>query len=403
MISRLFREQQGTVLVLTLILLLVLVATGGLAIDTMHVVTVRGELQKSMDAASLAGAGNLGFDDSVFPAVRLAAQTYGASNPWHGGSVNLNANGGNDPSGNIVLGIFDQSNQTFTPSLDGTVVNAVQCRFSTIIPNYFSSLLGFPTVTVSAEAIAIANPPQTPPPDACLFPIGVGSCPFQGATSLGCGAPITFITSSGEGDAGAGCLAPPCTNTAAWVSLDPNSPPNAGYLQNAITNAAGGACATSSLKTDDPIDTNNGMVQSVMNTLENVFIEQWNASETYEVKNASDQVVYRGKGWKVYIPVIQTECPTGPISGSHTIVGWTELVIAQVINHGNCAVANSDWQPNAWDPVGATPNCQGTNIPPNSGALRALFGYYSCTLYPANPVPTPMPRAALATRLRLVK
>ncbi|MGH7321137.1 MAG: TadG family pilus assembly protein [Candidatus Rokuibacteriota bacterium] len=402
MISRLFRDQRGTVLVLVLILFLVLLATGGLAIDAMHVVTVRGELQKSMDSASLAGAGNLGFNDSVFPNVRQAALSYAALNPWHGGSVTLNLNTANDPGGNIVLGLYDGTNGAFTPSLDGTVVNAVLCRFSTTVPNYFMGLIGFPTVTVSAEAIAIANPPLTPPPDACLFPIGVGDCPFEGSTSLGCGAPITFISSSGTGDAGAGCLAPPCTNTSAWVSLDPNSSPNAGYLRDAITSAASGVCEPSALQTGEPLQTNNGMIQSVMNTLETAFLQKWSESGTLEVKNASNEVVYSGKGWKVYIPVIDTACPAGAISGSHTIIGWTELVITQVINGGNCAVANH-WYGNAWDPVGQPTNCTGENAPANSGSLRALFGYFSCTLIPANPVPTPVPRSALATRLRLVK
>ncbi len=402
MISRLFRNERGTVFVLTLILLLVLLAAGGLAIDTTHLVTVRGELQKSVDAASLAGAGNLGFNDSVFPTARQAAQTYAGLNPWHGGAVSLNLNTANDPGGHIVLGIYDGTNGSFTPSLDGTIVNSVLCRFSTTVPNYFMGLIGFPTGTVSAEAIAIANPPQTPPPDACLFPIGVGSCPFQGATSQGCGVPITFITSSGEGDAGAGCLAPPCTNTSAFVSLDSSSSPNAGYLRDAITNAANGECAPSNLETSDQIETNNGMIQSVMDTLETVFIQKWNESSTYEVLNASNEMVYSGKGWKVYIPVIETACPTGAISGSHTIIGWTELVMAQVINKGNCVV-NNPWSPNGWTAIGQGNGCTGTEAPENSGSLRAIFGYFSCTLYPANPVPTPVPRAALASRLRLVK
>jgi len=395
-------NQRGTAWVLTLALMLSLVAVGGLAIDAMHIVAVRTELQKAMDAAALAGAGNLGFSASEFPAARLAAQTFGALNPWSGGPVSLNPNTANTSDGNIVLGIFDTTNQSFTPSVDGTVVNAVQCRVSAAVPTFFMGLVGFPSTTVSAESIAISNPPATPPPDACLFPIGVGSCPFQGNTSLGCGAPITFITSSGKGDVGAGCLAPPCTNTAAFVSLDTSSSPNASYLQNAINAAASGTCPLSPLQTGDSIQTNNGMVQSVMDTLNTAFLQKWSTSGSYEVKNASSEVVYSGKGWKVYIPVIQTACPAGALSGSHTIIGWTEFVITQVIDKGNCAVANH-WPGNAWDPIGTTPNCSGTNTPKNSGAVRAVFGYYNCTLFPANPAPGPLPRSALGTRLRLVK
>ena len=398
--ANLFGNQHGTAWILTLTLLLSLVAVGGLAIDTMHIVAVRNELQKAMDAAALAGAGNLGFSASDFPAARQAAQTFGALNPWSGGPISLNLNAGNTTNGNIVLGVFDTTNQSFTPSVDGTVVNAVQCRFSTPVSTFFMGLVGFPSTTVSADAIAISNPPATPPPDACLFPIGVGSCPFQGNTSLGCGAPITFISSCGNG--GAGCLAPPCTNTAAWVTLDPSSSPNTPYLKSAINGAASGTCPLSPLQTGDSITANNGMDQTVMDTLQTAFLQQWSTSGDNEVKDASNQVVYSGKGWKVYIPVIQTACPAGAISGSHTIIGWTQFVITQVINNGDCAVANH-WPGNAWDAVGTKPNCSGTNIPKNAGSLRAIFGYYNCTLFPANPAPGPLPRSALGTRLRLVK
>ena len=232
----------------------------------------------------------------------------------------------------------------------------------------------------------------------------MGSCPFQGNTSLGCGAPITFITSSGkEGDEGAGCLEPPCTNTSAWVNLEGGSV-NTGYLRGAIEGAASGECPTTELETGDEIPTGNGMNQAVMDTLEGAFIDIYNASaeSPVSIENSDGDIVYEGQGWKVYIPVIQTDCPSGAISGEHQIVGWTEFVMTQVINKGKCAVANH-YQGNAWDAIGEAPNCLGTNVPPNSGALRAIFGYYSCTIIPSNPHPEPGPRSALATKLRLVR
>src|SRR5262249_44772975 len=61
-----FNDQRGTAWVLTIILMLSLLAVGGLAIDTMHAVAVRNELQKAMDAAGLAGPGNLGFSAWLF-------------------------------------------------------------------------------------------------------------------------------------------------------------------------------------------------------------------------------------------------------------------------------------------------------------------------------------------------
>src|SRR5580765_463429 len=88
-------DQRGTTWVLTIILMLVLLAAGGLAIDTMHAVAVRTELQKAMDAAALAGAGNLGFSASLFPTARLASQAYGGLNPYSGGTITLGLNTGN--------------------------------------------------------------------------------------------------------------------------------------------------------------------------------------------------------------------------------------------------------------------------------------------------------------------
>jgi Flp pilus assembly protein TadG len=404
MLRRWLGNQRGSALLFTTVMLLFLLVLGGIAVDLAYLSTAKGELQRAMDAAALAGAGKLGFDDTAFPTAREWSRQFGALNPYRevsGGLINLDLNAANNPDGDIVLGVWQ--NNGFAPSLDGSVVNAVRCQWSTTVPTTFLRLLGFTRLPVSAQAIAVSNPPLTPPPDSCLFPIGVGSCPFQGTTSRGCGAPITFITSSGKvDDEGAGCLAPPCDNTAAWVNLE-GGDANAEYLKQAIGDAAGGGCTTSSLQTGDSVETNNGMIQSVMNLTEQVFRTKWaeSAGSTHEIRDANGDVVYSGQGWKVYIPVIQTACPAGAISGSRQIIGWTEMVITQVINKGECAVENR-WPGNAWDPVGKAPNCTGENTPQNSGSLRALFGYYSCTLIPANPSPTPVPRSALATRLRLV-
>jgi len=283
MVQRLLGNERGTAVLLTLGFMIFLLAMVGFAVDLAYQMTVIGELERSMEAAALAGAGKLGFDDIVFPTARQFAQQYGQLNPQHnsplGNLINLDLNPGNAPGGNIVLGVWDNNN--FTPSLDGTVVNAVRCQFASQVQTTFLRVLGFQALPISASAIAVANPPVAPPVNGCVFPIGVGSCPFQGNTSLGCGAPITFITSSGKGDAGAGCLSPPCTNTSAWVNLEGGSA-NAGYLRNAITGAGAGNCPASTAQTGDQIPTSNGMVQSVMDTLEPILGQKYNQSGIVE-------------------------------------------------------------------------------------------------------------------------
>jgi Putative Flp pilus-assembly TadE/G-like len=408
MIRRLLGNERGTAVLLTLGFMIFLLAMVGFAVDLAYQMVAIGELERSMEAAALAGAGKLGFNDTVFPTVRQWARQYGQFNPQHntpaGTTISLDLNTGNTPSGNIVLGVWDGAGN-FTPSVDGTIVNAVRCQFASQVQTSFLRVLGINTLPISASAIAVANPPQAPPPptDTCLFPIGVGSCPFQGQnSSIGCGAAVTFITSSGKGDVGAGCLSPPCTNTAAWVSLD-GSTPNAPYLKNAITGAGNGACPASGLQTGNDIPVSNGMIQSVMDTLQPIFVQHYNASSTVQVKDSNNNVTYSGKGWKVYVPVIQTACPAGAISGSHQIVGWTTMVMTQVINKGECAVSN-DWVnaqgTNPWKTVGVTNGCTASK---KDGSMRAIFAYYSCEILPSNPVPIPTPRTALGNRLRLVK
>jgi Flp pilus assembly protein TadG len=395
---RWFRGQRGVTLLFTTTMLVLLFVFGGIAIDLTYFGSVRRELQRSMDAAALAGAGNLGFDATAFPAARLAAQNYAGLNGYSdpaAGVIGLALNNANDPDGQIVLGIWDGAD--FTPSLDGSQVNAVQCQFAAPIPTSFLRLLGLTTLAVSAQAIGVANPPLTAEEGRCVFPMALSSCAFVNAgafSSQGCGAAATFITSSGndpDGQAG--------TNTAAWANLCGTSTPSAPQTRAAIEGAASGGCSGScdTPEAGDTIGTNNGMQQSVFDVLEAQFIEKFNAGETYTVTDSAGATTYSGRGWKVFVPVIETDCPPQAINGPHKIVGWTEMVMTQVINRGQCAVSNSA-DTNSW------PLCP---PPLNSGELvpnrRAVFGRYKCTYVDSLPSREPGPRSALGTKLRLVK
>ena len=155
-------NERGSVLLFMLGSLLFLLVFGGFAIDLSFFSTARGELQRSMDAAALAGVGHLDFDGSVFPTVRQEAQKFADLNPTRAnlglnppGAINLALNTGNaDPDGDITLGIWDGA--TFTPSLDGFQVNAVRCQYVTEVPTSFLGILGFNTLPVSAQAIALS-------------------------------------------------------------------------------------------------------------------------------------------------------------------------------------------------------------------------------------------------------
>src|SRR5512144_622763 len=109
------RDQRGSILLFTTVLVVpLMIIIGGLAMDLAYYGTVDDELQRSMDAAALAGAGKLGFNDTFFPAARQWAHDYALLNPYRVGSINLDLNTANDATGNIVLGTWNGS--TFTPS-----------------------------------------------------------------------------------------------------------------------------------------------------------------------------------------------------------------------------------------------------------------------------------------------
>ena len=409
--GNLFSNQRGTVWVLTLVLLLALMAVAGLAIDTMHAVAVRNELQKAMDAAALAGAGNLGFNASLFPTVRLASQTYAGLNPYSGGTITLNANAANSANGDIVLGLYKAADGSFTPTLDPTFVNAVQCRTSRVMPTSFLGLIGWPSLTISADAIGVASPPASIPPTGCLFPMGVTECPFvsPGGSygSSGCGRP--FSTQS-----------PSTTNTSAWIQTDHSSPdpsgtstPNANQTLAGINSAAVN-CNGTTLKVGEYIGTNNGQqaveysgtgqspgigtCNSSGAACQGRFVDKFNASSTITLKDKDDNTTYEGKGWEVYVPVLKTPCPPGPINGPMQIVTFGRVIITQVIDNGYCTVANH-YSGNLWDNMCPAPN---GFSPTRNSSLRAVFGYYDCQKFDAPPVPI-APVAALGTRLRLVK
>jgi Flp pilus assembly protein TadG len=412
---RWLRDQRGSILLFTTVLVVpLMLIIGGLALDLSYYGTVDDQLQRSMDAAALAGAGKLGFDDSVFPTVRSFAQNYASINTFKSGTISLDLNTANTPSGNIVLGIWNDATRTFTPSTDGTFVNAVRCRYSSSVPTSFLRLIGLNSLATAAQATAVSVPPATVCPGCCIFPIGVTKCAFQSAGnfgSQGCGQPVSTFTSA-------------TVNTAAWINLSGTGTPGAPDTQTAIQNAANGGPCNSTLRAGDPVGASGGMVESVFGGTgpdypgladcnghncdsgpgtRGYFIDKFNSATTYTVRDSDNNITYEGHGWEVFVPVIDTaahNCPPGNLNGTLQILTYTRLVITQVIDHGYCAVANH-YPGNLWDAHCPTPNGQlAAREDPN---LRAIFGYYSCAPIDSVPTPIPAPRAALATRLRLVQ
>lgn len=392
------RDQRGSILLFTTILAVpLMIIFGGLAMDLAYYGTVDDELQRAMDAASLAGAGKLGFDSSVFPTVRNFAQSYATANQFKVGTINLNLNTANDPNGNIVLGIWNAG--AFTPSLDGSRVNAVRCQYSTTIPTSFLRLIGINNLATAAQAVAIANPPVTPGCSTPILPIAVVPCAFQDAgtgafnNSNGCGTGLTWISSNKTCDGSPGSSQ--SCNSAAWASLD-GSNWTQQQIKDAITNA-GSANPTCNVTVGSGQNTytDNGMVQPIFDLLKDTFTTKRTSTLAGgDVLRADGTVAYQAGwgGWETGVALVSTSCPPGPINGQKQILTFSKFVVTQIFDQNSQCVITPNMDPQA------AAYC-GTKDP----SLRAVFGYFRCDQLGEIATIDPVPRAALAQKLRLVR
>jgi Flp pilus assembly protein TadG len=395
---RWLRDQRGSILLFTTILAVpLMIIFGGLAMDLAYYGTVDDELQRAMDAASLAGAGKLGFDSSVFPTVRNFAQSYAAANQFKVGTINLNLNTANDPNGNIVLGIWNAG--AFTPSLDGSKVNAVRCQYSTTIPTSFLRLIGINDLATAAQAVAIANPPVTPGCSTPILPIAVVPCAFQDAgtgafnNSNGCGTGLTWISSNKTCDGSPGSSQ--SCNSAAWASLD-GSNWTQQQIKDAITNA-GSANPTCNVTVGSGQNTytDNGMVQPIFDLLKDTFTTKRTSTLAGgDILRADGTVAYQAGwgGWETGVALVSTSCPPGPINGQKQILTFSKFVVTQIFDQNSQCVVTPNMDPQA------AAYC-GTKDP----SLRAVFGYFRCDQLGEIATIDPVPRAALAQKLRLVR
>jgi hypothetical protein len=396
-------------LLLTVALLSLFLVMGGVAVDLANLATTSGEMQRSVDAAALAGAGKLGFDSTVFSDVRLAAQHYAAQNPYRDlaqatsySNVTLDLNTSNSPDGDIVLGIWDPtkpagigSDLRFEPSLDGTKVNAVMCQYGSTIPATFLRLIGLSSLNAGVRAIAVSNPPSAFPPWLPLFPVGASPCSFyrDGSwdSSAGCGGQIGITFS------------PTPNNNGAWINIYGTEKPNASTIRAALTTVFNNEASNTTLTVGSLVATDNGLVQSGFDLLADYFVTKYHESrgDPITITDSSGNVTYAGQGWRVWIPLISTPCPPSSITAISPIVGWTEFVITQVYNKSRgiqqggtangCMVVN-DYPGNIW-----ADDCKN-----GSPQQTTIYGFFNCVRLPTASITTTGPRTSLSTRMKLV-
>src|ERR1044072_1305095 len=109
------RRRRGGALVFTAIVLFVLLAFVGLAIDWGYMTWTAQKLQNVADAAALAGAQQVWWRHVD---ARNAAIHFASKNEAGAKMIQLDPNEVNDATGDIVIGQYDRTAHTFTPTLN---------------------------------------------------------------------------------------------------------------------------------------------------------------------------------------------------------------------------------------------------------------------------------------------
>lgn len=172
--------RRGIANVWVVLTLFLMVALTGLACDCGWVVLVLNQLQSAADSAALAGAAKVKTDQG---AARAAAVDLGDSNNAALAPVLLASNNGNAIDGDVVLGIWNFNNHTFTP--DTTSPNAVKVNarresasLNGALNLVFGPVFGASTVNIARDAIAVSGGFPgggvlvLDPDDECAFSIG---------------------------------------------------------------------------------------------------------------------------------------------------------------------------------------------------------------------------------------
>jgi len=267
-----WQNQSGAISVASAIVFALCLGFGALVVDLAHLYVVKAELQRTADAAALAGARGL-WPDSL-PAAPKNVQPPYIPNFTNGQaralstatSPNNNVNGSPLASGDVTveLGHWTFSTRVFTPVQDTTTngVRVTARKFG--VTNLFGTILRSTPMNLTATAIGVMG---------WAASVGKGTLPI--AIGQNWVVPGTALSIK---------FSPDPLDDGGWFSVPP-APANAKTIKDYIVNDS---CPP--LNIGDTINLNNGVIQSDIQALQNEL--------------AAHQAA--GIPWDVYLPVVDT-------------------------------------------------------------------------------------------------
>lgn len=167
-------RQQGAVLIFFLIMLPILIASMGIALDLGKYFIVKSELQNSADACALAAAYELDGTSSQFTRAEAAGQNLAAKN-----NVLFQQDA---VAGTTVEFSTSATGSYATAGAASASAGFVRCNVSKPnITNWFLQIVGFGNQTIPATAVATNVPGQS----TCALPIGICNADAPAGTPAG--------------------------------------------------------------------------------------------------------------------------------------------------------------------------------------------------------------------------
>lgn len=162
----------------------VILGVGSLTIDLGYARTVQQQLQYVADAAALGAARSLDGTAAGIANARGQARRVASANVVAGQALVLDANSGNTPDGDVVIGAWVEG--VFTPTTDSAVANAVHVRARAIGISTFFAGVAFGTDSLTAGARSTARAVSAPAGGvSCFLPVAVPLCELQNMGKTG--------------------------------------------------------------------------------------------------------------------------------------------------------------------------------------------------------------------------
>jgi hypothetical protein len=288
-------------------------------------------IQHINDAVAAAAASRLDNTEAGLISAQKAALEAMTGNDYFGAPA-LTALYGGDTS-TLVWGQFDPETRIFEQRVDPEDINAVRVSATNnTVPTIFSGIVfGREFLSAGASAVAVTS--------------------WDGASEVGCYLPIAvpscyFTEEERESYSQRDYVFQPATaDNVSWASTEGN--PSAAYLTAQIE----GTCTGGLAGIGDTIHLNNGMIQSVLSTLERrmaACTTTWDAEAMGNLPGQNTGSTHQSYGCTFEAPVFVFNAPASycaggnaTFTGSHQIDGIAWGVVYDIKSGGAAADRNA--------------------------------------------------------------